>query len=454
MPVLGEGQIFERYRIIKWLGNGSAGESYEAEDTMLLRRITLKLIHPWTTLPDSARRQFFREMQGVSTLNQRYLAPLLDYGEIDGRTYVARRYVSSGSLLGTNGRLWFHPPLSLEDAFKYSYQLAQALYYIHQRGYAHGSLTFSNVLVLRGANVENEKEYAPFLLSDVGLGSFVRRFGKPGIEALPVSAAPEQINKRVTAASDQFALAVLVYFWLAGRPPYLGTPEEVEQLKLSETITPLSKLNSAVTAEQDAIILRALAVQPEQRYPTVLAFAEALQTSLTSPAPSRPVPVADSPRPPETPRELLGSSPAFSRDAARTGALVGDVSSKDHESVPASISSPSEEQSVEPPPAPLAAESSQELSEVSTSLQTTTEPVELVDEAEAIEQHVEPFPVIVETPAPEVEIMARGDSTGLITQEEILGEEKIGPISLSSEAVSAETGQKSLTEQSEQTVAG
>ena len=282
MPVLEDGQLFERYRVHKWLGSGVAGESYEAEDRILQRKVTLKLIHPWAALPDSARRQFFREMQGISLLNHPYLATVLDYGEIEGRMYVARRYVSSGSLLGTNGRLWFHPPLLVADAFKYAHQLAQALQYIHQHGYLHGSFTFANVLVLRGPNAEHDTDYAPFLMADVGLTNFVRRFGHPRIETLPVSAAPEQLGKRVTPSSDQFALAVLLYFWLAGRPPYLGTASEVEQQKLSETITPLNLLNPGVTREQDSIILRALTVYPEDRYPSVLAFTEELLASLAS----------------------------------------------------------------------------------------------------------------------------------------------------------------------------
>src|SRR5262249_28071907 len=149
------------------------------------RKVTLKLIHPWLTLPDAARRQFFREMQGISTLNHPYLASVLDYGEVDGRIYVARRYVSGGSLLGNNGRQWCRGPLPVADAFTYAHQLAQALHYIHQHGYLHGSLTFANVLVLRGPNMENETDYAPFLLSDIGLSNFVRRFGSPRISTLP-----------------------------------------------------------------------------------------------------------------------------------------------------------------------------------------------------------------------------------------------------------------------------
>lgn len=283
MPLLENGQLFERYRIVKWLGSGVAGESYETEDRMLQRKATLKIIHPWATLPDAARRQFFREMQGISTLNHPYLASMLDYGESEGYMYIARRYVSSGSLLSSNGRLWFQPPLSVASACSYAHQLAQVLHYIHQQNIVHGALTFANVLVLRGPNVEKEADYAPFLLADIGLAHFTRRFGHPQIEALPVSAAPEQMGKRVLPASDQFALAVLLYFWLAGQPPYLGSPDEVEHLKLMQKITPLSTLNPQITEEQDCIIQRALTAYPEERYPSVLAFTEAMLASLTTP---------------------------------------------------------------------------------------------------------------------------------------------------------------------------
>jgi len=280
MSTLESGQVFERYRIIQLLGSGVSGESYEAEDTMLLRKVTLKLIHPQATLPDSARRQFFREMQGISILNHPYLATVLDYGEIDGKLYVARRYVSNGSFLGTNGRLWFRTPLSVPDAIHYASQLAQVLQFIHNRGSLHGALTFSNILVLRGPNLENESDHAPFLLADVGLTNFVRRFGQQPHLPLPVTAAPEQLGKRVIPASDQFALAVVLYFWLAGRPPYVGTPEEIQHLKLTETITPLSTLNPRVSFEQEGMLLRALSVYPEDRYPNVLAFANALLGTL------------------------------------------------------------------------------------------------------------------------------------------------------------------------------
>ena len=79
---------------------------------------------------------------------------------------VVCHYISNGSLLNKEGRVWFKPPLNVDEAIHYTHQLAQALQYIHQQGYLHGALTFSNVMVVRGQNIDHEPDYAPFLLAD------------------------------------------------------------------------------------------------------------------------------------------------------------------------------------------------------------------------------------------------------------------------------------------------
>lgn len=285
MTALVEGQMLERYRINRWLGNGISGETYEAEDTAVLRKVAFKLLHPWGALPDAAHRQFFREMESLSQLQHSYLTPILDFGEYAGRLYVARRFVSTGSLLSNEGRMWFKPPLPVSDAFHYTYQLALALHSLHSHGYTHGSLTLSNILILRSFNAEQEANFAPFLLSDAGLANFVRRYGQPQNPLLPITAAPEQFSKRVMPASDQFALAVLLYFWLAGRPPYLGSTQEITAQKLSGQFAPLTSLNRDVTTSQQAILRKALAVSPGDRFPSILALANALLATLAKTAP-------------------------------------------------------------------------------------------------------------------------------------------------------------------------
>jgi len=281
MPALATGQSIERYHITRWLGSGATGESYEAEDSMLHRKVTLKLIHQTSMLPDATRRQFFREMQGISILNHPNLAQVLDYGEFEGKLYVARRYVNNGSLLSYNGRVWFKAPLDVFDAIHYGHQLAQALQYIHNRGLLHGALKMSNILVLQDPTSENKRENSPFSLVDAGLAHFVRCSTEKKSTPLPITAAPEQLNKRIVPASDQFSLAVLLYFWLTGSPPFIGTSEEIKHLKLTETITPLSSFNPNITGEQDRVVLRALSVSPEDRFQSVQSFADALMLTLS-----------------------------------------------------------------------------------------------------------------------------------------------------------------------------
>ncbi len=280
MFTLAVGQKFERYRVIRLLGSGISGTTYEAEDIMLRRRVALKLIHPWSLLPDSARRQFFRDMQSFSLLTHPYQAAILDYGEADGQLYTVTCFMTAGSLLNDEGRRWFSPPLRVKDAISYTYQLAQALSNVHQYGYVHGSLTLSNILVLRSTNFDNDPDFAPFLLTDVGMGHFVRRFGHPRFSRQLITDAPEQSRSRVTAASDQYALAVLLYLWLAGQPPFLGSPEEIDNAKRHSVIPRLATQNPHITFEQEGIIQRALSAYPEDRYPTILTFAEALRASL------------------------------------------------------------------------------------------------------------------------------------------------------------------------------
>jgi serine/threonine protein kinase len=282
MQGLEAGQKFERYRVLRLLGSGVSGESYEAEDLLLQRKVLLKLIHPWLILSDSVRRQFFREMQYSSSITHPYLATILDYGEVDTQLYLVRRFIDLGSLLSNDGRTRFAPPLASADAITYIHQLAQGLQHLHNYGLAHGSLTFSNIMVL--GNPTLDKTPAPFVLTDIGTACFVRRFGLPKISLLPITAAPEQMEKRIVPAGDQYSLATLLYFWLAGRPPFLGTSDVQMQQKLTETITPLASLNSSITAKQEEIIHRALSSTPEKRYPSILAFAEALMDSLQQPA--------------------------------------------------------------------------------------------------------------------------------------------------------------------------
>lgn len=278
MSFLEKGQIFARYRVVHKLGSGTAGDSYEAEDIELQHKVVLKLIYPWGELSDAGHYQFLREIQHASTIAHPRLAEIFDYGEIAGQLYVVRRYVTSGSLMNPEGRRLFLTPLPLADAIKYAYRLAYTLYYLHTRDYMHGSLTLANILVLDESYLEQE----PFIVADAGLAHFVRRFGQQHQGILPITAAPEQFDKYVSPATDQYALAVLLYLWLTGRPPFLGSVEETRHMKIKETFPSLATFRAEITPEQENILRKALHVYPDERYPSIVSFAEALLATLAS----------------------------------------------------------------------------------------------------------------------------------------------------------------------------
>ncbi|HTK10578.1 MAG TPA: FHA domain-containing protein [Ktedonobacteraceae bacterium] len=297
------GQRFDRYQIVRKLGMGISGESYEAQDTLLQRTVTLKLIHPWSTLPDATRRQFFREMQTMSLLNHPGIASILDYSDVDRQLYLAHKYTPLGSLLGPEGRTWFSPPLPIEDAIHYTVQLTQPLSYLHYNGFFHGALTLANILIQHDP-AHSTSPTTQFLLADASLAHFVRRYGHPVMTHLPITAAPEQFYKRMTAASDQYALASLLYYWLAACPPFLGSPEEIKQQKLHTTPLPLSTHNPLVPQELAQVVQRALSTSIEDRFPSLQAFADALQQADQPPAPEE-----------ETDPELPSVLPAWKQES-------------------------------------------------------------------------------------------------------------------------------------------
>ncbi|GHO50026.1 serine/threonine-protein kinase [Ktedonospora formicarum] len=267
MQELAEGQMFARYRILRALGSSLVGESYAAEDTLLDHTVTLKVTHPWPSLPNSARYQFFQEMQGISLIVHPQLTAILDCGDAQGRLYITRTHTEAGSLLSDVGRTHFPSPLTPATAIGYASQLAEALQYLHNKGYIHGALTFSNILINSIPNASASLETTPFLIADAGYTYFAQHMGQLQTIMLPATAAPEQWQHHYSPACDQYALGVILYFWLAGRLPFQGRPQEVLRQKQYGLPPSLIALNPYVTMEQEAILLRALHPTPRDAIP-------------------------------------------------------------------------------------------------------------------------------------------------------------------------------------------
>src|SRR5947209_2944425 len=287
MPL--EGQLLGRYRLLRLIGSGGMGEVYLAEDPGVQRQVALKVMRTEiATSPESetakrATRLFQREAQAIAQLDHPSILPLYDYGEqeLNGAilTYLVMPYRREGSLVH-----WLHQRgsdnvLSLQDIVYIVQQAANALQYAHDHQIIHQDVKPTNFLVRPSNDAPTRPD---LLLTDFGiakLDAFTASMSQ-NIRGTPVYMAPEQCEGHSVAASDQYALAVMVYELLTGRPPFQGNAMQIMYAHVHIPPHPPSRINPRLPAAVDAVLLRALAKKPEERYPSISAFATALQQAL------------------------------------------------------------------------------------------------------------------------------------------------------------------------------
>lgn len=268
------------YRIIRLLGSGRMGEVYFAEDIQNPQKIVVLKRLRTGSQPETV--QFFEhDARIIARLSHPHILPLLDYGQemVNGTlvSYVVMPYCADGSLA-----TWFQDRESsgaplLDDIAHFTHQLAAGLQYAHDNGIIHLDVKPSNVFIFR-------RSYG---LPDVMLSEFSIAKMAPDIlstgQALrgtPAYMAPEQWEDWAVPATDQYALAVLVYQLLIGHPPFQGDPEELMDKHLNTQPVPPSRINDSLSPQLDAVVLRGLAKVPEDRFVTVSAFADAFEQAL------------------------------------------------------------------------------------------------------------------------------------------------------------------------------
>jgi serine/threonine protein kinase len=267
------GQTISHYRIIGKIGEGGMGVVYEAEDTVLGRRVAIKTL---TSGPGAGepqfRSRFLREARAISKLSHPHIANIYDYGETaDGQPYIVMELVSGSTL----GELMAREKLTIQRAVGIIKQVAEALSEAHRHGIVHRDIKPSNVAINERDNVKvldfglaKEIEIGP---SDPEAQTRLHTQTREGvIVGTPMYLSPEQaLGIKVDARSDVFALGGLLYECVAGKPPFTGkTAVEICAKVVRDDPPPPSHHNPAVSSELDQIALKALAKKPEQRYQT------------------------------------------------------------------------------------------------------------------------------------------------------------------------------------------
>jgi WD40 repeat protein len=254
------GSDFLDYRIEALLGRGGMGVVYRAYDQRLKRAVALKLVTPELALDERFRERFARETELATALEHPNVVPIYDAGEDDGRLYLAMRLVDGtdlGALLREEG------PLEPARALAICGQAANALDAAHHKGLVHRDVKPSNVLLDASEHV---------YLADFGLTRRLEDATAPREDGssvgTPAYLAPEQIGgTAVDGRADVYSLGCVLFECLTGSLPY-GRGSRLATLwaHLEEEPPKPSAERPGLPSALDAVIARALAKDPEERY--------------------------------------------------------------------------------------------------------------------------------------------------------------------------------------------
>ncbi len=267
------GAQFGVYTIESVIGRGGMGVVYVADDPKLRRQVALKVIAPELAELDGFRERFLHETRIAASLEHPNIVPIHDAGETEGVLYLAMRYVEGTDLRDLLRR---DGPLEPGRALHLAVQVASALDAAHARGLVHRDVKPGNILVAQG-----EHAY----LTDFGLSEQAAPLEGGGDRRFTGSVyyvAPEQIDGGpIDGRADAYSLACVLYECLCGEPPFpRESPLAVLWAHLDDEPPALTDRRPGLPAGVDAVLERALAKDPEDRYATCRELVEALREAL------------------------------------------------------------------------------------------------------------------------------------------------------------------------------
>ncbi len=267
------GQSVRSYDFEDLLGRGGFGVVYRARQSAVLREVAIKVILPkYANSPEFIRR-FESEAQVVARLEHPHIVPLYDYWREPDSAYLVMRYLRSGSLRDLIER---EGKLDTEVTSKVLGQVGSALTFAHRNGVVHRDIKADNILMDEDGNA---------YLSDFGIA---KELGSEGIDSpgglvgTPAYLAPEQIRgEEAGPRSDVYAFGIMLYEMLSGTRPFADeTLATLVYKHLNEPLPMIDQDELNLPPAFNAIIQRATAKDPEDRYPDAMALVREFQQAL------------------------------------------------------------------------------------------------------------------------------------------------------------------------------
>ena len=280
--------IDARYKVITRIGRGGMGSVYKVEHLHMGKVAAMKVLHRELAADRDVVKRFKREAEAVSRLTHVNTVQTFDFGSFDGALYLVMEYVKGedlGAIVKRDG------PLPFARVGPIFAQICAALSEAHEAGIIHRDLKPENVLVTRARDGRDVVKVVDFGLAKVREREEANEVtGRGNLVGTPYYMSPEQIRSDgVDARSDVYSLGAMLYRVLTGEPPFAGaTPMAVLTKHLTDELVPprerVPALAAAIDERVEAIVMRAMAKKPDERFPSVEVMRVELEAVLATPA--------------------------------------------------------------------------------------------------------------------------------------------------------------------------
>ena len=263
------GHQFGNYRLIRLLGQGGFADVYLGEHLYLKTHAALKVLR--LQLTNNALEDFLHEARTIARLEHPHIVRVLECGVERGTPFLVMNYAPNGTLRQHYAR---GSRLPLAVVVSYVQQIASALDYAHHAKLIHRDVKPENMLLGRAKEV---------LLSDFGLVLIAQSSRSQTMKEMAGTIpymAPEQLQGKPRPASDQYALGIVVYEWLAGERPFQGTFAEIASQHLLTPPPSLHQRLPDIPPALENVVLKALAKDSQGRFASVQEFALALEQAI------------------------------------------------------------------------------------------------------------------------------------------------------------------------------